>query len=89
MIKETVVVKNKTGIHARPAGVIVKTAGKYQSNIELVYEGKTLKAKGIMGLLSAGIKGGSQIDIICDGSDENEAMNELKALFNSGFGEEV
>ncbi|WP_392566327.1 HPr family phosphocarrier protein [Utexia brackfieldae] len=88
MIKETVTVKNKTGIHARPAGVIVKTAGKYQSTIELVYNGKTLKAKGIMGLLGAGIKGGSEIEIICDGADEKEAMAELKGLFESGFGEE-
>lgn len=88
MIKTAVVVNNKTGIHARPASVIVKTAGKYEAKIELIYEGKVLKAKGIMGLLSAGIKGGSNVEIICDGPDEQAAMDELKALFADGFGEE-
>lgn len=88
MIQETVVLNNKTGIHARPASVIVKTAGKYQSKITFNYEGKEIKAKGMMGLLGAGIKGGSTVTISCEGADEQDAMAEFKGLFADGFGEE-
>lgn len=86
MLKETVIVGNQTGIHARPAGVLAKAAGQFQSRIELVYNGKTIKAKSIMGILGAGIKGRAQVEIICEGQDEERAMQELKQLFARGFG---
>ncbi|KHS46426.1 MULTISPECIES: HPr family phosphocarrier protein [Hafnia] len=86
MLKETVIVGNQTGIHARPAGVLAKTVGQFQSRIELVYNGKTIKAKSIMGILGAGIKGRAQVEIICEGQDEERAMQELKQLFARGFG---
>lgn len=86
MLKETAIVGNQTGIHARPAGVLAKTVGQFQSRIELVYNGKTIKAKSIMGILGAGIKGRAQVEIICEGQDEERAMQELKQLFARGFG---
>lgn len=88
MIKQKVTVKNKTGIHARPASILIKTAKKYEAQIELVYNEKNIPVKGMMGLLSAGITGGSRIEIICEGNDEQEAMTEVMDLFNTGFGEE-
>lgn len=87
MITERVKLNNETGIHARPAGVIVKTAGKYQSQIIFTYEGKAFKATAIMALLGAEIKGGSLVEISCEGSDEQLAMADFKALFADGFGE--
>ncbi|MHA6305543.1 HPr family phosphocarrier protein [Hafnia paralvei] len=86
MLKETVIVGNQTGIHARPAGVLAKAVEQFQSRIELVYNGKTIKAKSIMGILGAGIKGRAQVEIICEGQDEERAMQELKQLFARGFG---
>lgn len=86
MLRETVTVVNQTGIHARPAGVLAKAVGQYQSHIELVYNGKTIKAKSIMGILGAGIKWRAQVDIICEGNDEQHAMKQLKQLFARGFG---
>lgn len=88
MIKQKVTVKNKTGVHARPASILVKTAKKYEAKIELIYNEKNILIKGMMGLLSAGIPGGSQVEIICQGNDEQEAMAEVMDLFNTGFGEE-
>lgn len=87
MLKETMVVKNSTGLHARPVTALVKLAGRYKSNIELIYNEKTIKMKSMMGLLGAGVKGGSTVEIVCDGEDEKAAMDEIRELFASGFGE--
>lgn len=88
MLKETVIVKNRTGLHARPATILAKLASKYHSKIELVFNEKSIKIKGIIGILSAGISHGSTLVICCDGVDEHEAMQEIQALFANGFGEE-
>ncbi len=87
MLKEQMVVKNSTGLHARPVTTLVKLAGRYKSSIELVYNEKNIKLKSMMGLLGAGVKGGSTVEIICDGEDEQAAMDEIRELFASGFGE--
>lgn len=88
MLKENVKVKNRTGIHARPAGMLVKAASKFESTIQLVYKEKTINAKGIMAVLSAGIVGGAEVELICDGPDEQQARDVIKELFATGFGEE-
>ncbi|MGL4682383.1 MAG: HPr family phosphocarrier protein [Hafnia alvei] len=88
MIKEKVVVRNKTGLHARPATVLAKLSRKYQSTIELIYNDKVIKLKSVLGILSAGISSGAALEVICDGQDEQDAMDEIKTLFASGFGEE-
>ncbi|PWC11708.1 HPr family phosphocarrier protein [Brenneria roseae subsp. americana] len=88
MLKEKITVRNKNGLHARPATILAKLSRRYQSKIELVYKDKIIKVKGIVGILSAGISGGSTLEVVCDGDDEQDAMCEIKALFASGFGEE-
>lgn len=87
MIRETIRVVNSTGLHARPAATLVKAVKKYESSVTLVNGEKTVIIKGLMSVLGAGVKGHSSIDIICDGSDENDAMGEIKGLFADGFGE--
>ena len=86
MLKEVVKISNLHGIHARPAGVLAKACAQYQSRIEMIYDGKTIKGKSIMSILGAGIKGRGSLEIICSGSDEQEAMAKLKVLFAEGFG---
>lgn len=86
MLREVVRVSNQSGIHARPAGVLAKACAQYQSRIEMVYNGQTIKGKSIMSILRAGIKGRTSLELICSGSDEQEAMERLKQLFTEGFG---
>lgn len=77
----TYVITDRVGIHARPAGIVVKTAQKYQSEI-LVYKGeKQADAKKLMQLMSLGVKGGEEISVTAVGPDEEEACAAMeKAL---------
>ena len=87
MIRENIRVVNSTGLHARPAATLIKTVKKYDASVTLVNNGKEVVLKGLMSVLGAGVKGNSNIEIICDGTDEQDAMSEIKGLFASGFGE--
>ena len=80
MEKKTVTITNKEGLHARPASVFVKEAGKFKSKITLLkHGGKEGNAKSILSLLSLGIDSGSTVDICTDGEDEVLAA---ETLFN-------
>lgn len=71
----------ETGIHARPATILVNEAVKYNSDISLSVEGKTVNLKSIMGVMSLGIYNGAIITIKVEGSDEAEAMSGLENVF--------
>ncbi|NPV42831.1 MAG: HPr family phosphocarrier protein [Firmicutes bacterium] len=88
MYEKTVTVKNKTGLHARPAAMFVQGAGKFASEIWIEKEGKKVNAKSIMGVMSLGVSQGTEIKIIAEGEDEREAVEKLSELINSNFGEE-
>jgi len=64
----------ETGIHARPATLLVQTASKYSSDINLEYKGKSINLKSIMGVMSLGVGQGADVVISADGSDEAEAL---------------
>ncbi len=87
MIRQKVTLKNETGLHARPASELVKLSNKFKSNIELEVGEKKASAKSILGIMSLGIKVNTEIEIICDGEDEQTAMNEIIEAFNNNFGE--
>lgn len=87
MIRENIRVVNSTGLHARPAATLIKAIKKYESSVTLVNGEKQVILKGLMSVLGAGVKGHSNIEIIVDGTDEHDAMSEIKGLFASGFGE--
>lgn len=80
MAEKTYKIIEETGIHARPATLIVREAGKFNSNIELEYNGKTVNLKSIMGIMSLGIGKNAVIKIKANGTDENEAMNAIDEL---------
>ncbi|AIM17510.1 MULTISPECIES: phosphocarrier protein HPr [Neobacillus] len=67
-----------TGIHARPATLLVQTASRFDSEINLEYKGKTVNLKSIMGVMSLGIGKGADIKITAEGSDAAEALNSLE-----------
>lgn len=67
----------ETGIHARPATLLVQTASKFSSEVNLEYKGKSVNLKSIMGVMSLGVGQGSDVTITVDGSDEKEAINAI------------
>ena len=87
MIKTTVVISNKLGLHARASAKLTKLAGSFRSDVFMSRNGRRVNAKSIMGvmMLAAGL--GSTVDIETDGSDERAAMDALLALINDKFGE--
>nr|WP_178632840.1 HPr family phosphocarrier protein [uncultured Mediterraneibacter sp.] len=91
MVSSKVIIKNPTGLHLRPAGLFCKTAMQYESKIVIHKEGKhedvTANAKSVLSVLGACIKSGDEIEIICDGEDEEEALAEITGLVMDGLGE--
>ncbi|MCR2822328.1 phosphocarrier protein HPr [Lederbergia panacisoli] len=73
---------DQSGIHARPATIIVQAAGKFASEIKLEYNGKSVNLKSIMGVMSLGIGQGAEIKISADGKDEQEALSTLQETLN-------
>jgi phosphocarrier protein len=87
MVKQNIVVVNKSGLHARPAGNLVKAASKFKSKINIIFQEKNIDVKSILGVLSAGIVSGTEITLVCDGEDEANALRNLADLIESGLGE--
>lgn len=87
MQSKTLVVKNGSGIHARPASMLVKEAGKFSAEISLEFNGKKANAKSIMSVLSLGVGKDSEITVSANGDDENAALEGIINLIESGFGE--
>ena len=88
MVTKTVEVVNAQGMHMRPAGLLAKAAAAHKEcNITLKANDKTVNAKALMQIMSACIKCGNTVEIICDGADEQSALDEISAMFENGFGE--
>ena len=88
MFVKDVMVQNQVGLHARPATFFIQKANEFKSSIWIEKEERRVNAKSLLGILSLGIVGGTQIRIIADGSDEEAAVNGLIELVESGFAEE-
>ena len=86
-VKKDVLVQNQVGLHARPATFFIQKANEFKSSIWVEKDERRVNAKRLLGVLSLGIVGGTSIDIIADGSDEQEAVDSLVALVESGFAE--
>ncbi len=88
MTEKEVVVKNRAGIHARPAALIVQTASQYSAHIEFKNGRDTINAKSIMGIITLGAGYNSRITISADGEDEEDAVENLAQLFENRFEED-
>ena len=88
MVSKTVKVVNEQGMHMRPAGELAKVV-KAHPDCEgtLNANGKTVKAKAPMQIMSACIKCGNEVEIVCNGTDEQAVLDEIAAMFENGFGE--
>ena len=87
MFEKSVVVENQVGLHARPATFFIQKANEFKSSIWVEKEDRRVNAKSLLGVLSLGIVGGTPIRVIADGSDEQEAVEALVKLVESGFTE--
>ena len=87
MIQSTLVIVNKLGLHARASSKLVMLASKFSSDITISKDNKTANAKSLMTVMMLSANKGSTIVIAADGTDENEALNEISLLINTRFGE--
>lgn len=88
MVYKKVVLRNRSGLHARPASLFVELANRYKCDINIKKETITVSAKSIMGVMVLGVSQDSEIVIEADGSDENEALEALVQLVESKFYED-
>ena len=87
MVSREVLISNNIGLHARPATFFIQKANSFKSSIWVEKEERRVNAKSLLGVLSLGIVGGTNIKIIADGADEENAVDGLVALVASGFAE--
>ena len=88
MKSKKVKIINRAGIHARPAALLVQTANEYDSQIFLEKDSEKINGKSIMGIITLGATFDSEINIIAEGNDEEEAVQAIAALFENKFQEE-
>ena len=87
MVSQKFIIKNESGLHARPAAVMAKAAGKCRSDVIIKYGEKTIQAKSILNIMAAAIKSGSEIEVQCTGGTEEADLKTLGELIESGLGE--
>ena len=88
MIKEKIKIKNRLGIHARPATLLAQEAGKFKSDIFIAKDGIEVNAKSIMGIMMIAAEQGSILNLTINGEDEAAAAQALKNIFSKIFEEE-
>ncbi|MFP4365147.1 MAG: HPr family phosphocarrier protein [Spirochaetia bacterium] len=88
MIEKEVTIKNRAGIHARPAALIVQTASQYESSVYLEKDSDRINAKSIMGIITLGASYNTPLKLVTEGPDEAEASESLVKLFENKFEEE-
>lgn len=87
MVSKKVTVKNITGLHLKPAAYFCKEAMKFKSLITFTFEHSTANAKSVLSVLGACVKSGDEIEIVCEGADEQEALDALVKAVEDGLGE--
>jgi len=87
MEEKSFTITAETGLHARPATLLVNKASQYKSELELHYKEKVINLKSIMGVMSLGIPKGAQIKVSATGHDEKEAIEGVKEVINEHLGE--
>lgn len=87
MKEQTFTITAETGVHARPATLLVNKAGQYSSEIEISYNGKAVNLKSIMGVMSLGVPTGAETKVSINGNDEEEAMDGVTQVIKEHLGE--
>lgn len=87
MVSQKTIIKNPTGLHLRPAELFCRTAMGFKSKITFVHKSTTANAKSMLSVLGACIKQGSEIELLCEGVDEEEALATMIRIIEDGLGE--
>ena len=85
MVKAKIKLKNPTGLHLRPAGILCNEAVKFDCSVQ--FQCTVSNAKSVLSVLGACIKSGDEIEFICDGKDEEEALSAMLKIVDDGLGE--
>lgn len=88
MIEQMVTIKNRAGIHARPAALLVQTASRFKSKIFIEKDEDRINGKSIMGIITLGASYDTRLKLIAEGDDEGDAVAALVRLFDSKFEED-
>ncbi len=89
MVSRDVTIINPSGLHLRPAGILSQTAMKFKSDIVIEGGDRKIIAKSVLNVMAAGVKCGAKLKVICDGPDEEEALEAVCGIIKSGLGEEI
>jgi len=87
MVSKKVTIVNAQGFHMRPANVFAAAMMKHPCDVTLKVNGKDVNAKSLMNIIAACIKCGNEVEVVCNGADEEAALAEAVAMIESGFGE--
>lgn len=87
MVSAKVIIKNPTGLHLRPAGILCKEAMNFSSAVSFQFKNTTANAKSVLSVLGACVKSGDEITFICEGVDEEEALSTMVKAVEGGLGE--
>jgi phosphocarrier protein HPr len=88
MTERILTIRNRAGMHARPAALLVKTASAFKAQIFIEKDGERINGKSIMGVITLGATYNSQLTVIADGPDEAAALDALERLFENRFEED-
>lgn len=87
MVSQKTTINNPTGLHLRPAGLFCKTAVQFKSKITFQFKDTTANAKSVLSVLGACIKRGDEIELVCEGEDEQAALDAMIKIIDDGLGE--
>ena len=87
MLTRDVVVRNRAGIHTRPASMIVRTASRFAADFTIEKDGYEINGKSIIGVMTLAAEQGATLELLFDGPDEAAAADAMEDLFERGFGE--
>ncbi|MEE0419984.1 MAG: HPr family phosphocarrier protein [Lachnospiraceae bacterium] len=89
MVRQKVVVKNPTGLHLRPAGLLCKEAMQFKCSVHFIFHEVNANAKSVLSVLSACVKCGDEVEFVCDGEDEETALKSIIGAIEAGLGEDI
>lgn len=89
MIEREVTVRNRAGLHTRPASMLVRTASQFESEVFLRRDNYEINGKSVIGVMTLAAEQGTTLELVVEGEDEGEAAETIAELFEDGFGEEL
>ena len=87
MVSKNLTISNEQGMHMRPASLLSQMAAGFDSSVSIKFNGNTYDCKSVMFLMAACLKCGSEIELVCDGPDEEKALSEISAFIEAGMGD--